>query len=479
MGKYDNYIGRVYADRYEIINVIGTGGSAVVFGVYDSKDDRTVAMKMLRHDCENNEESVKRFEQEAELLSLFSHPGIVKIYDKYLDGFPKYFIMEYVEGITLKKHILSHGAMTQEEIFYFLKPILSALGEIHKKGVVHSDIKPQNIVVLSDGSIRIMDFGISKSFPEDFEETKQDNEESTDMAVGTVHYVSPEQAEAKKLDGRSDLYSLGVVTYEMATGILPFFGDKASKIAAMHVNELPIAPTIVNPAVSDEVEEIILRALEKLPKERYQTAREMLDDIERAENPPPPSNEPLPIKERIKDYFINFNIPSGIMGGLCALLVCLVMGLGILSVNVLDERNLHEHIRVPKLMGTPYSQIEYLGLDEDIYQIEVVYKENDRKSGQIIDQIPTGDKIVKLDKDGKCKITITVAQFPMPDTVPDVTAINADEAEAILNSYGYEVDTVTAPHSFIPEGRVIYTMPKAGEASEEKIMIFKSSGYSD
>ena len=223
MGKYDNYIGRVYADRYEIISVVGTGGSAVVFGVYDSKENRTVAMKMLRSDCENNEESVRRFKQEAELLSLFSHPGIVKIYEKYLEEFPMYFIMEYVEGITLKKHILSHGAMTQEEIFYFLKPILSALGEIHSKGVVHSDIKPQNIVVLSDGSVRIMDFGISKSFPDDFQEEKKETEDSTDMAVGTVHYVSPEQAEAKKLDGRSDLYSLGVVTYEMATGILPFF----------------------------------------------------------------------------------------------------------------------------------------------------------------------------------------------------------------------------------------------------------------
>lgn len=478
MGKYDNYIGRVYADRYQIINVIGTGGSAVVFGVYDSKEDRTVAMKMLRHDCENNEESVKRFAQEAELLSLFSHPGIVKIYDKYLDEFPKYFIMEYVEGITLKKHLLSHGAMTQEEMFYFLKPILSALGEIHKKGVVHSDIKPQNIVVLADGSIRIMDFGISKSFPKNFDEAEKEDE-NNDMAVGTVHYVSPEQAEAKKLDGRSDLYSLGVVMYEMATGILPFFGDKASKIAAMHVSELPIAPTVVNPAVSDEVEEIILRALEKLPKERYQTAKEMLDDIDRAENPPPESNEPVPMKERIKDYFLNFSIPSGIMGGLCALLVCIVMGLGILSVNILDERNSHEHIRVPKLMGTLYSEIELLGLDENVYQIEVIYKRNSRKGGQIIDQSPTGDKIVKLDENGKCKITLTVAEFPTPDQVPDVTAIDADEAEAILKSYGYEIDTVTAPHTFIPKGKVIHTEPKAGEKSSKKIMIFKSSGYSD
>ena len=478
MGKYDNYIGRVFADRYEIINVIGTGGSAVVFGVYDSVDDRTVAMKMLRPDCENNEESVKRFEQEAELLSLFSHPGIVKIYDKYLEEFPKFFIMEYVEGITLKKHILSHGAMTQDEIFYFLKPILSALGEVHSKGVVHSDIKPQNIVVLGDGSIRVMDFGISKSLPHDLDDLPPE-EETGEVAVGTVHYVSPEQAEAKKLDGRSDLYSLGVVMYEMATGILPFFGDKASKIAAMHVNELPIAPSIVNPSVSDAVEEIILRAMEKFPEERYQTAEEMLADIDKAENPPPASNEIPPLKERIKDYFVNFSIPSGIVGGLCAILVCVVLGLGMLSVSVLDERRAPEHIKIPELKGTVYSDIEYLGLDEDVYEIEVVYKKNDKKSGKIISQSPKAGKVVKLDGNGKCKITITVAEIPMPETVPNVTSLDAEEAQALLESYGFTVTSVTAPHDFIPEGRVISTMPEAGEKVSSEIMIFKSSGSAE
>lgn len=482
MGKYDNYIGRVFDDRYEIISVIGTGGSAVVFGVYDSRDDRTVAMKMLRPDCENNEESVKRFEQEAELLSRFSHPGIVKIYDRSLEEFPKYFIMEYVEGITLKKHILSHGAMTQEEIFYFLKPILSALAEVHSKGVVHSDIKPQNIVVLADGSIRLMDFGISKSLPshiKDADEKEEENDEGSDVAVGTVHYVSPEQAEAKKLDGRSDLYSLGVVMYEMATGILPFFGDKASKIALMHVNELPIAPIIVNPSVTEAVEEIILRALEKHPDERYQTAAEMLEDIDKAENPPPESNEPVPFSKCVKDFFITFNIPSGIMGGLCALLVCIVLGLGILSVNILDERSAHTHVKVPKLVGELCSDIEYMGLDESIYDIKIVYKESDRNAGKVITQSPKGGKVALLDADGRCKITLTVAEFPTPDTVPSVVAIDAAEAEEILKSYGYEVDTVTAPHAFIPEGKVVSTLPATGAPSEDKVIIFISSGYSD
>ena len=259
MGKYDNYIGRVYADRYEIISVVGTGGSAVVFGVYDSKEDRTVAMKMLKKEYENNEEAVSRFIREAEVLSLFSHPEIVKIYDKYLDEFPKYFIMEYVEGITLKTHILSNGAMSKEEIFYFLKPILSALGEIHKKGVVHSDVKPQNIVVLADGSVRIMDFGISKSFTHLIDEDGKENKNGNDMAIGTVHYVSPEQAEAKSLDGRSDLYSLGVVTYEMATGILPFLAKSPLKLPQCTSTSFPLLRQKSTPQFPKRWKKLFLR----------------------------------------------------------------------------------------------------------------------------------------------------------------------------------------------------------------------------
>lgn len=477
MGKYDNYIGRIFSERYEIINVIGTGGSAVVFGAYDIVEDRTVAMKMLRPDCEQNDESVKRFSQEAEMLSLFSHPGIVRIYDKYLEDFPKYFIMEYVEGITLKKHILTHGAMSQDEIFYFIKPILSAFREIHQKGIVHSDIKPQNIVVLSSGAIKIMDFGISKSFSNNSGNIS--NAESSDVAVGTVHYVSPEQAEAKKLDGRSDIYSLGIVMYEMATGILPFFGDKASKIAAMHVSELPIAPTVISPTVTPEVEEIILKALEKNPDERYQSAEEMLSDIEKAENPLPESKAQKSFAERIKDYFSHFSIPSGIIGGLCAFLVCLVVSLEILSVKILNERTLHEYVKIPKLTGLLYEQVALLELDDNVYQFEVEYIKSSKPGGQILTQSPNGDKIVKYNKNEKCTIKLTVAELPMPDTVPNVTSLDVNEAESILESYGYKVKILTASHAFIPEGRVISTLPEAGATSSEEIIIFKSSGYTD
>lgn len=475
MGKYDNYIGRVLADRYEIINVIGSGGSSGVFGVYDIKEDRTVAIKMLRSDSENNEDAVKRFEQEAELLSRFSHPGIVKIYDKYFDGFPKFFVMEYVEGITLKKHILSNGAMSKEEMFYFLKPILSALGEVHKQGIVHSDIKPQNVVVLSDGSIRLMDFGISTS---QFSSCVA-SDEQPGVAVGTVHYVSPEQAEAKPLDARSDIYSLGVMMYEMATGILPFFGDKASNIALMHVNELPIAPSVVNPNVDSDVEEIILRSMEKLPEDRYQTAEEILEAIDRIENPIPKSKEPIPFKEKVKDYFLNFSIPSGIVGALCALLVTVVVGLGILSVTVIEERKAPKHVKVPHLDGIVFADIDSLGLDENYYEITVVYREDNKNRGKIISQFPSADEVIKLNEGEKCKIEVTVGQEPMPATVPNVTAMTYEDAKALLSSYGYGVTQTYATDDFMPEGRVISTIPASGETSAKEITVITSSGCFD
>lgn len=480
MRTYDNYIGRVFDDRYEIINVVGSGGSAIIFGVYDVVEDRTAAIKMLRVDCQNNEESIKRFELEAELLSRFSHPGIVKIYDTHLEGFPKYFVMEYVEGITLKKHILSKGAMSQKEIFLIMKPVLSALDEVHKMGVVHSDVKPQNIVVLADGSVRLMDFGISKESKRlTVINLENEKHECPDMAVGTVHYVSPEQAEAKELDGRSDLYSLGVTMYEMATGIPPFFGDNASRIAAMHVNELPIAPSIVNPSVSQEIEEIILRAMEKGLNDRYQTAREMLDAIEKVEHPVPEVYEPLPLKERITEYFKHFSIPSGIAGALCALLVSVVVSLGILSLTILNERGIHNHVKVPKLEGLAYSQIDALGLDPESYTVTAVYKSSPKNSGKILSQYPSAGTAVKLENGEKCEIKVTVAYRKLPSSVPNVSAMTAEDARLFLESYGIAVNVITAPHDFIPKGSVIQTVPAAGEACGSEITVISSSGYEE
>lgn len=473
MAKQDKNLGRVFGGRYEVINVVGSGGSAMVYGVYDSKEDRTAAMKMLLPEFNDNAEAVRRFEHEAELLSLFSHPNIVRLYDKQLDSFPKYFIMEYVEGITLKKHILNKGALPQKELFGFAKAVLSALGQVHAKGFVHSDVKPHNVVVLGDGTVRLMDFGISKQLPKKIIDLETDGD-TTQGAIGTVHYVSPEQAEAKPLDGRSDIYSLGVMMYEMATGTLPFLGyEKANEIAAKHISELPPAPSYANPSISDELEYIILKAMEKLPENRYQTAEEMIAAIERVEAPQKEEKENLTYKEKIIRYLKKFSIPSGIIGGLCALLVCVVLSLSFLSMAIMAERDAHKYIRVPELVGTKYLELDTLGLDSDVYTINVIYTD-DEKSGEILSQKPAGGKTIKLKKSDKCEITVNVAYLPTPDRLPNVIAMKEDDAISLLEGYGYYVSVESAKHEYTQKGRVI-------DAKQEgnKVILFISQGYED
>lgn len=475
MAKQDRNLGRVFGGRYEIINVVGSGGSSMVYGVYDTKEDRTVAMKMLLPEYNDNAEAVRRFEHEADLLSLFSHDSIVKLYDKQLDSFPKYFIMEYVEGITLKKHILSKGALPQKEIFGFIKPVLSALGQVHSKGIVHSDIKPHNVVVLGDGTVRLMDFGISKALPKKIIDIEEEGDVETEGAIGTVHYVSPEQAEAKPLDGRSDIYSLGVMMYEMATGTLPFLGyEKANEIAAKHVNELPPAPSYANPRISDELEFMILKAMEKLPENRYQTAREMLEAIEKIENPIPETAEELTKKQKIIKYIKNFSIPSAIIGGLCALLVAVVLSLSILSAAILGERNLHKYVRVPELEGRVYSQLDLLGLDERVYDIAAEYVNNDEMGGKVLSQKPAGGKTVKLKKGEKCEIKLKVAYLPTPEKLPNVIAMHEDEAISLLEGYGYKVSTEKAEHEYVQKGRVFDVTQNGKE-----VTLLISDGYKE
>jgi serine/threonine-protein kinase len=475
MRGYENCIGRVFADRYEVINVVGSGGSAVVFGGYDIKEDRTVAIKMLHSDSENSDEAIKRFKQEAELLTKFSHPGIVKIYDTHLDSFPLYFVMEYVEGITLKKHILSKGAMPENEIYLIATQALSALAEVHSKGVVHSDVKPQNIVVLSDGSIRLMDFGISKAAKKhEIIDLDTFHEEHGDMAVGTVHYVSPEQAEAKELDHRSDLYSLGVTIYEMATGIPPFFGEEASKIAALHVNEPPIAPSVVNPSVSPEIEEIILKAMEKEREDRYQSAEKMLEAMNRIGKPH--NESPLTFKEKVVDFFRCFSIPSGIAGALCALLVTIVVGLGVLSTCIVNERAANAHVKIPDLRGMTLSEVESLGLDREVYEINTEYKSDRSHSGVIISQTPSAGKVYKRADGKKYEINVTVAYKHLPSALPNVVAMRLEDAVSYLESYGINVTVITAPHDFIPEGSVCESLPAAGEPCTKDVTLVCSGG---
>ncbi len=274
MTAYDSFIGQTFENRYTIVNVIGIGGMATVYGAYDQVTGRSVAIKMMNKKLEHNARQIKLFVNEASALSLLSHPNIVQVYNTAFTNSTKYIIMEYVEGITLKKHIDHRGALPEREVLYYATQILSALDYIHSKGIVHCDIKPQNIILLQNGSIKVADFGIAR-----LDAMLDTSKERSEVALGTVYYVSPEQAQGKAPKAESDIYSLGVMLYEAMTNRLPFYHENATEVAKMQINKEPTPPSAFRHDISIGLEQIILRAMEKNPKKRYANATEMLNDI--------------------------------------------------------------------------------------------------------------------------------------------------------------------------------------------------------
>ena len=269
MENLDRYVGKLLDRRYRIRRVIGVGGMAVVFEATDLVMNRIVAVKMLKDEMSNDEVAVKRFINESKAVSMLSHPNIVKIFDVSVKGNLKYFVMERIEGITLKSYMHKKGALSTDEVLSYSEQVLKALEHAHAKGIVHRDIKPQNILLLKNGRVKVTDFGIAML--ED-----GDVAPSGDKAIGTVYYISPEQASGKEIDQRSDLYSLGVMMYEMATGALPFNADTPISVAMMQVREQPKAPTDIKPDIPKGLEQVILGAMEKTPERRFQNAEQML-----------------------------------------------------------------------------------------------------------------------------------------------------------------------------------------------------------
>lgn len=505
MENFDSYIGLVLDGKFSIINVIGAGEYSVVFGAFDMAENRTVAIKILRPEYNDDPAASDRFASEARILSMLSHPNIVKLYESNLNGDIHYFAMEYIEGINLKKHILSKGALDTEEILFFSRQILSALEEVHNKGVVHSDIKPQNIVVLADGSIRLMDFGISTqdtprilfdpntnyendpTFGGIFRDDPTDDEESESLAVGTVHYVSPEQAEGKPLDALSDLYSFGVMLYEMTTGILPFFGESPQKIATMHVRLQPIPPTYLNPDIPAGLEAIILRAMEKLPFARYPSATAMLEAIDRfadelrhpaaTEKPEEAQSAPLPrrLLQTVLSYFREFHLISFLTGVLCALLVAIVIGLGFLSEALVSERRNPTHVKIPDLVGKDWIAVMET-LDPDAYEISVKFVDDHGRQGRIKAQSPSAGRVRKLNGE-PCRITLTVARRSLPPIMPDLRRLSYEQVTEALASYDCRVEIVTCKHPYIAAGEVVETIPAAGDPTVHAITLYVSEGW--
>ncbi len=270
----DKYLGKRLDGRYEIHELIGIGGMANVYRCTDTLDDREVAIKILKDEFLNNDEFIRRFKNESKAIAMLSHPNIVKVYDVSFGDMIQYIVMEYIDGITLKEFIERQGVLEWKEALLFTTQVLRALQHAHESGIVHRDIKPQNIMLLQDGTIKVTDFGIAR-FSDKATRTM------TDQAIGSVHYIAPEQARGDVTDGKTDIYSVGVMLYEMLTGKLPFEGDSAVSVALMQLQSTPIPPREVNPTIPEGLEQITMRAMEKQPENRYTSAAEMLSDIER------------------------------------------------------------------------------------------------------------------------------------------------------------------------------------------------------
>lgn len=269
----DKNIGRKLDGRYEITELIGIGGMADVYKATDILEDRVVAVKILKNEFADNEDFVRRFRNESKAIAVLSHPNIVKIFDVGFTDKIQFIVMEYIDGITLKEFMEQQGMLKWKDSIHFIIQILRALQHAHDRGIVHRDIKPQNIMLFPDGTIKVMDFGIARF-------AREEGKTISDKAIGSVHYISPEQASGDITDEKSDIYSVGVMMYEMLTGVKPFDGDNPVSVALMHMQNEAKPLREVNDSVPEGLEEIVMRAMQKEPSKRYQSASEMIKDIE-------------------------------------------------------------------------------------------------------------------------------------------------------------------------------------------------------
>ena len=272
MEHKDPYIGRMLDNRYEILERIGTGGMAVVYKAKCHRLNRLVAVKILKSDLAQDEDFRRRFNAESQAVAQLSHPNIVSVYDVSRGGDIEYIVMELIDGITLKQYMEKRGQLNWRESLHFITQIMRGLSHAHSRGIVHRDIKPQNVMVLRDGSVNVADFGIAC-----LENAAQT---LTQEALGSVHYISPEQARGDRIDARSDIYSAGVVLYEMLTGRLPFEGDSAVSVAIQHLSSVPLAPREINPDIPEQLELICMKAMAPDLDKRYPSADAMIADLE-------------------------------------------------------------------------------------------------------------------------------------------------------------------------------------------------------
>lgn len=488
MDKYDKYVGQIFDRRYRIVRIIGVGGMAVVFEAVDTVMKRTVAVKMLKEEIAGDAQAVKRFINESRAVSMLSHPNIVSIYDVSVRDDLKYIVMERVDGITLKNYMNSRGPLPPKEIMNYTAQILRALDHAHSKGIIHRDIKPQNIMLLKNGKIKVTDFGIAKL-------PNAETVTMTDKAIGTVYYISPEQASGKKIDPRSDIYSLGVVMYEMATGKLPFVANSPVSVALMQVNNQPRPPREILPSVPPGVEAMILTAMEKDPDKRFQSASVMLHYVLRLREDPgynfkahhSGSTAQIPVqrgkggrKAAKKQSRSMFPIIAAVVTAF--MLVLITTGIVVLK-NALDRSKESQGVTVsvPEYVGSVYNDELKKQIEDEGY-FNIIVKEEfdaDHEEGYILAQDPDEGTARKVKRGTqKADVKLTVCTGAGSFTLDDYSVVEYRTAKLEMQKKGLKVEEYGEYDNTLIEYYTLRTDPPAGSTVKrgDTVKIFYSLG---
>ncbi len=470
----DNFCGKRLDGRYEIREIIGVGGMAVVYKAYDNIDDRIVAIKILKDEYLSNEDFKRRFKNESKAIAVLSHPNIVRVYNVSFGDRLQYIVMEYVDGITLKEYIEQQGIINWKEAVHFTGQILAALQHAHDKGIVHQDIKPQNIMLLQDGTIKVTDFGIARF-------SRMDNNTTSENAIGSVHYISPEQARGEMTDDKADIYSVGVVMYEMLTGTLPFQSDNAVSVALMQLQQDPKRPREIVPTLPLGLEQITIRAMQKNPNDRYRSSAEMLMDInEFKRNPSIKFNYTYFVDQEPTKYVRNngnqlrnqinaqesevqetenkkaINKTTAIMmGAIAGVIVLVVVIAGIMAilknqkVEVLNFVNMNY-----------YTDIENNSKYDD-FEFEIEYVQNSTlDDGTVVEQTPEASEKIKKGS----VVTLKIVQKDAVVIDASILGMSEEDAKNYLISRGLLPTVVPEYSETVQAGIVLKTSPEAGSS---------------
>lgn len=515
----DQNIGKLLDNRYELLELIGVGGMAKVYKARCHRLNRLVAVKILRDDLSQDSDFRRRFQDESQAVAMLSHPNIVAVYDVSRSSEMEYIVMELIDGISLKQYMQKKGnKLNWREALHFITQIVKALGHAHSRGIIHRDIKPHNVMVLRDGSVKVADFGIARL-------VSAGHSTMTQETLGSVHYISPEQARGSHIDARSDLYSAGVVLYEMTTGRLPFEGDSPVSVAIQHINSIPLSPRDINPDIPEALEAITMKAMAPKAENRYVSADAMLADLEEfrknpsinfdytpsdlhltqdGESEDPEKTQPIsavsfsgrntqaghrsakPASDRprsraaaIEDYDDEPQSASWpIFAAVAAILVFTIGVLYVFYSSFIQPLFAPTpNYTIPALEGLVYEQVvqdrELLGDFSVLISSKIASEE---PAGTILRQSPDGESTTK---DPKTQISVTVSSGPEIVVMPDVTGWEYVKALVELQNLGLKVPVPEyQTHEEVPSNHVISYTPLEGAELRpgDKVQLVVSTG---